>query len=81
MEDTNSPPNRPSKKPPAVVTAPRLFVALVVVAFGVSYVGDFYFETPWINRYWYLFEFAVWGGAIALFSLIVGLLANTNRSD
>jgi len=35
-------------------------------AFIVSLVVDLFFETPWSNPYWYMLEFIVWGGAIAL---------------
>ena len=39
---------------------------IVVSAFFISMVGDWFFEIQWSNPYWYLFEFCVWGSAILL---------------
>ena len=49
------------------------FWALLVIAFAISFVGDWYFDRPWANPYWYLFELIVWGGALGLFAVVVAV--------
>ena len=41
------------------------------LAFLVSVVGDWFFESQWSNLYWYLFEAVVWGIGFSAFFLLL----------
>ena len=58
--------------------AKRLNIAISIIAilaFMISFVGDFYFEEPWKNPWWYTFEAVVWSGALVLLVASVRLIS------
>ncbi len=48
--------------------------AILVLAFVISFLGDFYFEEHLTNPWWYTFEALVWSSALILIVASVYLI-------